>query len=348
MKTYLFLFISAFLLFSCGEHEKKINPQADATPVIGELGKKITFANVENMRFFETENVVFGEMRAELIAPCKVSATTIRSGEGAGQNIVLFENPALSDNYSALIKHLINIRQQQNIILQKQSIIQLKNIELARYKDLADNGVGTGKDLSTAKTELILAETDLKITENDLNNEKAGIIEHEATLKTEGFDPSQLRNGSPGTAYLICSIPESQITKVSKGTTCSIEFMSFPREKFTGQIDDIAETIDNVTRMVKLRISLNNADNRLKAGMFATAYFGINEGNNLSIKKDALITVQGKNYVFVKKSDTAFERREVKTGVQINDRILVYEGLQKGENVAVKGAIQLKGLSFGY
>ena len=61
-----------------------------------------------------------------------------------------------------------------------------------------------------------------------------------------------------------------------------------------------------------------------------------------------MITVQGKNYVFIKSSSTSFERKEIQTGQQIGDAIIVYSGLKIGDDIAVEGVMQLKGLSFGY
>ena len=100
--------------------------------------------------------------------------------------------------------------------------------------------------------------------------------------------------------------------------------------------------------MIKLRVTINNATGKLKAGMFGTLAFGLSEGKNLSIDKNALITIQGKNYVFEKTNPTTFQRKEVTTGDQIGDRILVYTGLKIRDNIAVKGVMQLKGISFGY
>ena len=106
--------------------------------------------------------------------------------------------------------------------------------------------------------------------------------------------------------------------------------------------------MDNVTRMVKLRIGVKDASSRLRAGMFATVRFGVSEGNSLSVPKAVMVTVQGKNYVFVKKNDTTFERREILAGAQVNNRVIVYRGLQEADAVVTTGTLQLKGISFGY
>lgn len=326
----LFLFFCA-----CHRDDTKLQKKENMTPQVTDNGHKIVFPNPESMAFFETETIGSSSLQAEITAPAKVSATVIKSEEGASQNIILFENPDLAGNYTQLIQHLININQIQNVNIKQ------RKIELDRIRDLQQHGAASGKDLLESQTALAMEETNLA-------NEKAAIMEHETKLKAGGFQPELLRKAPAGTAYIICDIPENQMSKVTEGSSCTVQFTSLPNEKFAGRIDDVADMIDQGTRMVKLRVSLNNTNGKLKAGMFAMVSFGVSEGNNISISKNSLITIQGKNYVFVKQGSTGFERREVNIGNQVGDRLIVYNGLTNGEAVAVKGVMQLKGLSFGY
>ena len=327
--------IMVFLLCACGSKEDKTVVPKDNTPQVTDNGTKIMFPNPENVAFFETETINNSLLNNQVTAPAKVSATVIRSDEGASQNIVLFENPELAGNYTQLIQHLITIKQ-----IQSRNIKQ-KEIELDRARDLQAHGAATGKDLLEAQTALSMENASLA-------NEKAAIIEHETKLKAGGFLPEELKTAKAGTAFITCDIPENQISKIKKGNECIVQLTAFPNEKFKGTLDGIADMVDESTRMVKLRIKMNNDSGNFKAGMFATVSFGISEGDYISVDKNALITVQAKNYVFVKKGAATFERREVAIGSQLGDRILIYSGLNNGDAIAIKGVMQLKGLSFGY
>lgn len=327
--------MALLLLAGCKNKESQKPAQDNSTPVVNAAGTRITFPEGESGRFFQTEKISSTSLMADITAPAKVSATVVRSDEGASGNIVLFDNPELSGNYTQLLQHLTMINQIQNINIRQ------RKTELSRIKDLQEHGAATGKDLLESQTALAMEET-------NLINERSAIIEHETKLKAGGFEPRQLRSARPGTAYIICDVPESEINKVKRGSKCTIQFTAFPNENFTGTIDDIADMVDQTTRMIKLRVSINNSSGKLKAGMFGTVAFGLSEGRNLSVNKDALITIQGKNYVFVKTGPKDFERREVNTGDQIGDRIIAYNGLKNGDNVVTKGVMQLKGLSFGY
>lgn len=330
---YNTIIISA-LFFSCARKEQQADLKDDATPTVENNGINIVFPSAKSYSFFETETTGNSPMNAEITAPANVSAIVLKSEEGAAQPIILFANPDLAGNYTQLLQHQININQIQEVSIKQ------RKIELDRIKDLQQHGAATGRDLLEAQTALAIEKTNLA-------NERAAIIEHETKLKAGGFHPEKLKRAAPGTAYIVCDIPENQIGKVKEGSVCSVTFTAYPNEPFSGKIEDVADMVDNATRMVKLRVGVNNANNKLKAGMFATISFGISEGDVLSVSKSAVITIQGQNYVFVR-SGNVFERRNVVIGDEIGDRIIIFSGLRKNEKVAVKGVMQLKGLSFGY
>ncbi|MBC9932050.1 efflux RND transporter periplasmic adaptor subunit [Chitinophaga qingshengii] len=338
----------AWLAMSCGQHHEN-KPAAATKTVVTDSGRTIQLPpDSLTLHFFKTEEAVQSDLNAELMAPAHVAATVVRSSGNAAQNVVLFDNPDLTASYTEMLQHIINIREKGNIIRQKKAIAAQKQIELARFKDLAEHGAGTGKDVSDAKTDLISAETESAIAETDLANEKTSIIEHESKLKLAGFDPQALVSAKADKIWVICEMPENQITKVKEGSGCTLQFNSYPGETFNGTIENVGEVVDNITRMVKLRITISDIQHKLRAGMYATVKFGVSEGNTLSVPRSAVVTVQGKNYVFVKKDDRTFLRREILSGAQVNDRMVVLSGIQPGEQVVTDGSMQLKGLSFGY
>lgn len=336
------------LLAGCGKKKEAGRPEETTTPVTSEGGNRIVFPDKQITAFFNTETVGASQMAAHFSAPAKVAATVAKSAEGAQQNIILFEDPTLASNYTELLIHQQKIRQLQGIVAQKEAVIARKKTEVARFEDLLKNGAGTGKDLADAQIDLLDAQTASSMASNDLAAERTAIIEHETRLKTAGFNPASLRQASPGKAFVICEVPESQIGNIREGGTCILRFNAFADQTYQGKIDDVADLIDQASQMVKIRITVDNSSGRFKAGMFATAQMSISQGSNISIDKNALVTVQGKSYVFLKNGARTFIRKPVTIGNLVENRFVVYNGLKTGDSVAVKGVMQLKGLSFGY
>ncbi|TAD99234.1 MAG: efflux RND transporter periplasmic adaptor subunit [Bacteroidetes bacterium] len=353
MQSKYLVFVCLFLVFCT---RKEIVTFENQSPTVSQDGTAITIPDTVSVKIFSTETVSNRTISADITAPAQVSATVL------GNSVILFSNPELTSNYTELLNHRSAISQKEAVvsqkeavIKQKEAIIKQKQIEIERFEDLATHGAATGKDVTDAKTDKLLAESDKSIAESEkaraeaeLIAGKSLIIEHSTKLKLAGFNPETLIDAKAGNAWVIADVSENQIGKVKIETSCSIKFTAYPNEIFVGVVNGIADVMDNESRMTKVRITLENPNNKLRAGMFALLSFGVNEGDFISIDKNSIITVQGKNYVFVKKNAHTFERREIKTSQQIGDRIIVFNGLTNGENVVVSGAMQLKGLSFGY
>lgn len=331
--TYILLLLMSGLA-AC---KLRATPETNSTPppTVQDDGATLIFHDPETMGLFTAQVLTEGQISATLTAPAKVAATIVPSQMGDGKGIVLFDNPDLASHYAQLTQHLTNISQIQNINIRQ------RQLELERTQDLRDHGVATGQELLNAQTALSMERTNLA-------NEKAALIEHEAQLLSAGFSADLLRSARAGTIYLMCDIPENQIGRIRKDAPCTIKFSSIPDQSFTGRIDGIADMVDNTTRMVKVRIFFSDPGNRLKAGMFALVDFNLMEGNSITLPQSALVTVQGKNYVFIKKNDSTLQRTAVDAAQQIGDRVVVNGGLSKGDEVVTQGVMQLKGLSFGY
>lgn len=355
MKNNIYLITAFLCLTACGSKERK-QTRNDIAPSVSNSGQTISFSDAQTAAFFKTEKITSGNIMAEVTAPAQIVATVVEN------RIILFSDPELSANYTELMNHKAGIAQKraviaqkQAIIAQKQAIVRQKQVEIERFQDLVAHGVATGKELTDARVDKMAAESDRNAViaerataEAELITEQSLIMEQQSKLKMAGFNPDALLNAGRGKVWIIADIPESQAGKIKEGGTCKIAFNAFPNESFIGHIEDIADVVSNSTRMIKLRISLNNIDNRLKSGMFASISFDLSDGDFISIPKSSLVTVQTRNYVFVQKGKTIFERREINIGHQAGDRIVVYSGLNSAEEVVMEGVMQLKGLSFGY
>ena len=316
---YAPLLLLTLLLAACKDKAKPVAATV-LRPTVSPDGVRVTFPDSVMMRAFATRPAQPEAVRTDFAAPGHVAAMVLKSVENPAERLVLFDNPDLSGNYTAILQHRINILTQRG--------------NLGRVRDLQAHGAASGKEVIEAQAQLA--------------NEEAAIITDEATLKLAGFDPEALRRAKPNSILVVCEIPENQLGSIRKGLACTLNFTAFPNERFAGRIDDVNDYVDNTTRQIKLRIAVGNPDGRLKAGMFATVQFGVLEGRMMTVARDAIVTVQGRDYVFVKTGPQAIERRAVQLGQQRADRVVVQSGLRTGESVVVDNVLQLKGLSFGY
>lgn len=320
MRKISIAFLLGISLMACSK-KKEAEAVPSTLPVIDDGGKRITFPDdAKTLSFFDEDTVRDENLAARYQAPASVAVTVASPLLKGGRNTVLFDDPDLGATYSEFLQHLINIRTHK--------------LNLERVQDLSQHGAATGKEVLDAETQLA--------------NEEAAITEQEAKLKIAGLDPEILKNPERQEAWLLCEVPESQIDNVKAGTECRVTFTAFPNTVLNAKVSGLGAEVDNITRLVKVRVVLPNPLNRFQVGMFATVDFNLKEGKALSIPISAVVNVQGKDYAFVRKSPTNFERREMLLGQQLDNKVVVLHGLSNGDVVVVKGAMELKGLSFGY
>jgi membrane fusion protein, heavy metal efflux system len=119
---------------------------------------------------------------------------------------------------------------------------------------------------------------------------------------------------------------------------------AFPDRVFPGSINYIGATVDEETRTVKVRAVIKNDDQLLLAGMFCKILIDLGDSDEevLVVPKKALLSDEGKDFVFAKWKDGYFMRRPVIKGRELFDSYEIIEGLKSGETIVSEGAFLLK------
>lgn len=148
--------------------------------------------------------------------------------------------------------------------------------------------------------------------------------------------------------WVQANIPEKDIPfvhsiRATGGTQADVRINAYQGEVFKGTITYVGDVLDPATRTMMLRLELPNTDGRLKPEMFATVrLFSETQPDRLSVPESALQRDQGKTFVFVQRTATEYELREVQVGESNGTNISIVTGLTEGEPVVTEGAFVLK------
>ncbi|MDP3148782.1 MAG: efflux RND transporter periplasmic adaptor subunit [Ignavibacteria bacterium] len=152
------------------------------------------------------------------------------------------------------------------------------------------------------------------------------------------------------TVWIDGQIYEKDIIKLSQSTNALFTTTTYRNEKFNGRIIYVGQTVDEQTRTITVRGEFGNSNSKLKPQMFGELKIPV--GTNVKaimIPEESVVKETGQGYVFVQTSDIttpgggqAFEKRMVITGISVDNRIEIKEGLREGEKVASKGVFYLK------
>ena len=143
--------------------------------------------------------------------------------------------------------------------------------------------------------------------------------------------------------WAIAEVPEEYLSKLRVGMTARVFVQAYGVEAFVGRIGKIGDTLDPVTRTVKVRLELPNVRGRLKPEMYAKAEIQIGSTSPvITLTRDALQDIRGHTSVFVKVAEDRFEVRPVQTGRSFDNTVEVAGPLGVGDKVAVRATFILK------
>jgi cobalt-zinc-cadmium efflux system membrane fusion protein len=143
------------------------------------------------------------------------------------------------------------------------------------------------------------------------------------------------------TIWVTASVPEADTELVSKGQAVDVTLTAYPGEVFKGQVLFVSDVVDADTRRTKVRIAFNNADMRLRPGMFATVSFYAPTRSVPVVPTSALLLKDDLNQVFVETAPWTFEARTVDIEFQQGDQVVLAHGVKAGDRVVVKGGVLL-------
>ena len=185
----------------------------------------------------------------------------------------------------------------------------------------------------------------------------------DGTLSQRFFDPGNLAVPTQPlvtivqmeSVKVIVYFPEDQIRFMVPGTEAKLMVITYPDHVFHGKIDKVSPTLDPTTRMYSAEIKVLNEKRLLRPGMFTTVTLSVDPHlNALLVPKEAVLHMeeyqenpnsnQGgisqTKYIFVVKEGKAY-RRKVSLGHESAYVVEVREGVEKGEDVVVRGLHQL-------
>ena len=136
-------------------------------------------------------------------------------------------------------------------------------------------------------------------------------------------------------------LSEQEAIQVKTGQKVNISSVVLQETK-EGTVSMISDKADASGKFLT-EIKLNNTGNgKMKAGMLADVSFPMETAKTaLAIPASALLGSANDAKVFVAKGNTA-EKRAIKTGVVISNKVEVLEGLQAGDKVVISGQLNLE------
>ncbi|MCU7845136.1 MAG: efflux RND transporter periplasmic adaptor subunit [Candidatus Thiodiazotropha sp. (ex Monitilora ramsayi)] len=236
---------------------------------------------------------------------------------------------------------------------------KLARINLDRSRDLRANKTVSQADLDTA-------EANFKQANAQVDNVRATI--GKKTLRAPFAGQLGIRQvnlgqiidqGTPVVTlqtidpiYVDFSLPQRQFSILSSGTEVRVTTDAAPDQVFSGKIIAVNPEVDEMTRSVRARATLSNAEELLRPGMFANVEVVLSDEDEvLAIPATAVLYAPYGDTVFVideVEDESSGEKQQVlrqqivRLGDTRGDFVAVETGLKEGESVVTSGVFKLR------
>jgi RND family efflux transporter MFP subunit len=223
-----------------------------------------------------------------------------------------------------------------------------------RMRSLQARGSVTDKNLEDAVAGFRVAEAALQQAQANLSAAEVTLGYAEIRSPVDGFVTARrVESGdmaSPGAALLvvedlarvkvILTVPESDVVSLAPGAPARVS-VDVLESSWDATVDRVNPAGDPASRTFDVEVVLDNADGRLKSGMFARATFARGTREALLVPAGAVVQRGALEGLFVLDGERRARLRWIRTGRALDDRIEVLSGLEPGERFVVDPPLAL-------
>jgi membrane fusion protein (multidrug efflux system) len=309
----------------------------------------VTSDQVRSLRWPNTVNAT-----GTLVA---VQGVTVTAELGGKVDQIAFESGDRVKMGDLLLR--IDITAEQAQLRSAEAAAKLARINLDRNRNLRANKTVSQADLDTAEANFKQANAEVDnvsatIAKKTLRAPFAGQLGirqvNLGQVVEQGTPVVTLQTIDP--IYVDFSLPQQQFSILAPDTDVRVTTDAAPGTEFNGKITAVNPEIDQLTRSVRVRATLSNADELLRPGMFANVAVLLPDDETvLAIPATAVLYAPYGDTVFVidETEDEASGEKQlvlrqqvVRLGGTQGDFVSVLTGLNEGENVVTSGVFKLR------
>lgn len=148
----------------------------------------------------------------------------------------------------------------------------------------------------------------------------------------------------PESLWVHLDVSEQDLSNLQVGQKLEIRSRAYGDKVFPGALTVIGQSLNPDTRTVVAKGTVANPEKLLKAQMYVDVNVITHVPKMPQVPIKAVFLRDGKACVFVRKSESTFEMRQITTAAEDAGHVFVSKGLTAGEAVISEGALVLESL----
>ena len=351
LPVLLLLAFALILAAGCGSKDNNATGEDKAVPVTAMEATKdnISAKTVITGKVAPSSEVIIVPKIGGRVAQVPVD---IGSKVKKGDLLLKTDTTDLEIQLTAAINGLTNAK-----LTHDQAVLNHNNAKAnyERMKSLFQEGAVSQQQLEQAELQYNLAKDAMSqpVAETAMNQVE-GIRQQiadaaitspiDGEVATRQIDPGEMAGPSAPVMSVVNidrvfvegTISESDIALVKEGQEVIVR-VDATGGSFTGKVKLLSPVANPQTKGYPVKIEIDNADRKLKPGMFAEIELVTkNKEGVVVIPKEALITRGSGKVIFVVKGSVV-EQRQVETGIETDNMTEIVKGLSEGEKFVTEG-----------
>ena len=345
-------------------HEAGLNGAARSIEPTPRVETALVELNSSRQGLTLSGKIAYGEDKySRVSSPLQGRVVEVRAHLGdrvkAGDVLLVVDSPDIAQAYSEYVK--------------EDSDLQYATRAHELAKDLYEDRALALKDLKQAENELVKARAEfrrakerlvsLRISPQELNKplDKQQITSRfemksplSGVVVERAVTPGQSVTGDPDhvlftvadldVLQVVADVYEKDLALVQDEQSAVVKVEAYPDVEFPATVVAVGDVVDPRTRTIKVRARVANDSHKLKPEMFARLQLDVSgRGQFLTIPREAVLEVDGRQFVYVVENGTRYVKREVKISRVSGNQTRILDGLKAGERIVTKGAVLIKG-----
>ncbi len=247
-----------------------------------------------------------------------------------------------------------------NSLVVAQTTVRAAKKQLDAATDLYKSGLASVLDVTNAQvnydqasSQLEMAKRILKINGNNINGEyviKAPIsgfivqknVTNNTSVRADNgaalFTISDLKE-----VWIQANVYEANVEQVNLGDYAEVSILSAPDKVFVGKIDKILNVLDPTSKVIKVRIVLQNPDYILKPQMFASVLVSNPEKGRdaICVPSKSLVYERSRYYVIKYNGKGKADITPVEILNTLGDKTYINSGINEGDKIIASTTLQI-------
>ncbi len=272
----------------------------------------------------------------------------------AGQPLAKLASPELSNAQLGFLRALSSTKLAERSVERAQQLVTadvIGNAELQRRE----------VELSVARAELRAATDQLRLiglsealierlretgalaSEVAITANRTGIVVERKVSQGQVAQPGDplFTVADLSNVWVVGALPEQDANSVHLNQLVEVEVAAIGKQKLKGRIVFVSDTVQQDTRTVPIRTSVENPKFELKPQMLATLHLSGGLRKQLAVPGSAVVRENDKDYVFVQIEKNHFRLTEVELDPAAGELRPVRKGISEGTFIVVDGSFHL-------